>query len=49
MVPFIKKNTTEAGDQKSALLAFALPPVFRLEDTSGETLDWDYRELSFSS
>jgi hypothetical protein len=48
MVPFIKKNTTEAGDQKSALLAFGLPPVFGLEDTSGETLDWDSKELSFS-
>ena len=45
MVPFIKKKTADNGDEKTVLRGFGLRPVFRLEDTDGEPLDYQNLEV----
>lgn len=41
LVPFIKKTEDEKADDKQTLLGFGCKPVFRLEDTSGQPLDYE--------
>ena len=45
LVPFIKKMENEAGEQKEALYGFGCKPVFRVEDTDGEPLEYEQIEL----
>jgi hypothetical protein len=45
LVPFIKKIEDDAGQDKSALYGFGCKPVFRVEDTDGEPLDYQQIEL----
>jgi hypothetical protein len=44
LVPFMKKIETDEGD-KEALYGFGCKPVFRFEDTDGETLEYEQIEL----
>ena len=44
LVPFIKKLETDTGEQ-DALYGFGCKPVFRVEDTDGENLDYEGIEL----
>lgn len=45
LVPFIKKMEEETGEEKQALYGFGCKPVFRVEDTDGEPLDYEQIEL----
>ena len=45
LVPFIKKIDDENGDPKEALLGFGTRPVFRVEDTEGQPLDYQNIEV----
>ncbi len=45
LVPFIKKSEDENGDESQVLLGFGCKPVFRVEDTDGEPLDYEQVEL----
>lgn len=45
LVPFLKKVKNEAGGEDQALLGFGLRPVYRMEDTEGQTLDYEQLEL----
>ena len=44
LVPFIKK-VEDGGDEKQVLYGFGCKPVFRVEDTDGESLDYEQIEL----
>jgi hypothetical protein len=44
LVPFIKK-TNDNGEEKQILFGFGCKPVFRVEDTEGEPLDYRNIEL----
>lgn len=44
LVPYIKKVEVEGGEEKDAIYGFGCKPVFRVEDTGGEPLD--YEELN---
>ena len=43
-MPFIKKVADGNGEEKRALFGFGVKPVFRVEDTDGELLD--YKNIS---
>jgi antirestriction protein ArdC len=45
LVPFIKKVEDDAGQEKDALYGFGCKPVFRVEDTDGEPLEYQQIEL----
>ncbi len=45
LVPFIKKIEDESGDERQALLGFGCKPVFRVQDTHGEQLDYEIVEI----
>jgi hypothetical protein len=45
LVPFIKKVEDVTGQEKDALYGFGCKPVFRVEDTDGELLDYEQIEL----
>jgi len=45
LVPFIKKIDDENGDPKETLLGFGTKPVFRVEDTDGQPLDYQNIEV----
>ncbi len=45
LVPFIKKSDDGNGDESQVLLGFGCRPVFRVEDTDGEPLDYEQVEL----
>lgn len=45
LVPFMKKMEAETGEQKEALYGFGCKPVFRVEDTNGEPLEYEQIEL----
>lgn len=45
MVPFIKKAEDKSGNDMQALKGFGVKPVFRVEDTDGEPLDYQQIEL----
>ena len=44
MVPYVKKVDDNGGDSK-VLIGFGTKAVFRVEDTGGETLEYDNIEL----
>ena len=44
LVPYIKKTDTDAGEQER-LYGFGCKPVFKVEDTEGEDLDYQQIEL----
>ena len=44
LIPFIKK-VDEDGEERQALYGFGCKPVFRVEDTGGEPLDYDEIKL----
>jgi len=46
IVPYLKKDTDfETGDERSCLKGFMLKPVFRVEDTDGEPLEYQQLKL----
>lgn len=45
LVPFIKKVDDNSGSDKFVLQGFGVKPVFRVEDTDGEELDYQQIEL----
>jgi hypothetical protein len=45
LVPFIKKIEDDTGQEKDALYGFGCKPVFRVEDTDGEPLDYQQIQL----
>ena len=45
LVPYIKKVEVEGGEDKEALYGFGCSPVFRVEDTGGEPLDYQEIEV----
>ena len=45
LVPFIKKVENDEGDERKKLWGFGCKPVFRVEDTEGEPLDYEQTEL----
>ncbi len=45
LVPFIKKKKEENENEKQVLLGFGCRPVFAVEDTEGEPLDYEQIEL----
>ncbi len=45
LVPFFKKIEDESGDEIETLYGFGCRPVFRFEDTNGESLDYEQIEL----
>jgi hypothetical protein len=45
LVPWMKSKEEDNGDKKSFLAGFMTAPVFRVEDTDGEPLDYQQIEL----
>lgn len=46
LVPFIKKvEDKDTGENKQTLLGFGIKPVFRVEDTEGEPLEYEQIQL----
>jgi hypothetical protein len=45
LVPFIRKNKDEEGDDRQFLIGFGCRPVFRKEDTDGKDLEYETIEL----
>ncbi len=45
LVPFIKKSENDEGQETETLYGFGCSPVFRVEDTDGEPLDYQQIEL----
>ena len=45
LVPRIRKQETEEGEEKDVLIGFLPRPVFRVEDTVGEPLDYEPPEF----
>lgn len=45
LVPLIKSRTDDRGDDKCFLVGFMASPVFRVEDTEGEALDYEKQQL----
>ena len=45
LVPFIRKNKDEEGDDRQFLIGFGCRPVFRKEDTDGKELEYETIEL----
>ena len=45
LVPFIKKEKKDDGEERQILLGFSCKPVFRVEDTDGDPLDYLQLEL----
>jgi hypothetical protein len=41
LVPRIRKQETDEGDEKDVLIGFLACPVFRVEDTEGDPLDYE--------
>jgi hypothetical protein len=45
LVPFIKKIDDENGDPKKTLFGFGTKPIFKVEDTGGQPLDYQNIEV----
>lgn len=45
LVPFIKKVEDEQGKESQRLFGFGCKPVFRLEDTDGEPMEYDQVQI----
>ena len=45
LVPFFKKTEDDNGEEAKMLYGFGAKPVFRLEDTDGDPLDYEQIEL----
>jgi len=45
LVPFIKKIEDESGDERKALSGFGCRPVFRVQDTAGDPLDYEELDI----
>ncbi|MFC1878261.1 antirestriction protein [Thermodesulfobacteriota bacterium] len=45
LVPYIKKSKDENGEEAERLYGFGCKPVFRVEDTDGEPLEYENLEL----
>ena len=45
LVPYLKQVEDDLGEQRHNLLGFGVAPVFRVEDTEGEPLDYENIQL----